>query len=326
MSENADDLIAGFLLDEPQARALESHLRSHPDDVAARTRLLVWHAQAALDSPQHALEASLHVLHLIAHAPHAEVLATPFGVPPDEGAAAHAGQLWRANVEAMPRDAKVLAHAARFFSQLDRPFAEQLRYRLQLVDPAFWAAFPLDYPLHVNEPQERRPLEELERVVAEAETPCERLEALAELVEVAFGAARTEPAARARAEEGAHMLLALCNDPDVIAHPPGPGDAMHLAHLVLGHAALDAEELPAAKRHLRSAVEVPSTPRLESFGPDMSLAARLLERGERAAVLDLLERARSLWKMGGARLSAWEEELRAGGRPTFVGQTRLGGR
>ena len=318
---DADDLIAGFLLDERQARELEDALRRDPDDVSARTRLLVWHAQAALDSPEHALEASLHVLHLIAHAPQSPVLATPFGVPPDEGAAAHAGQLWRAHVEATPRDARVLAHASRFFSQLDRPFAEQLRYRLQLVDSALWEAFPLDYPLQSFEPRDRPTLTELELALEEAEEPLDRFEALAELIEAAF--AEATRASRSLAEEGARELLEL------VRRAPAQwrtGDAAHLAELVLGHTALDADDVGAAKEHLRAAAEVSATPKLESFGPDISLAARLLERGERAAVLDYLERVRPLWKMGGARLLAWEAELRAGGRPTFVGQTRLGQR
>jgi tetratricopeptide (TPR) repeat protein len=309
------ELLDGFLLTQKDARALEEDLLRRPDDVSARTRLLVWHAQAALDSAEHALAASVHALWLIAHAPHAPVLATPFGIPPDEGAAAHAGQLWRAHVEDQPRDPVRLAHAARFFSQLDRPFAEQLRYRLQLVDRALWEVFPLDYPLSSGEARSRPSLQELEDVLAEAEEPLDALGALRDVVEAAFACGAME-----RAEEGARALLSM------VQRAPAQwqlGDAAHLSHGLLGHRALDRGDVEEARRHLRASAEVSPTPRLESFGPDMGLCARLLDLGERACALDYIERVRPLWKMGQARIGAWEVELRAGGRPTFVGQLRL---
>ncbi len=307
------ELYEGFLLTPDDARELQAQLERAPEELTARTRLLVWHAQAALDSYEHAVEASAHALWLIAHAPHAQVLSTPFGIPPDEGACAHAGQLWRAHVEAQPKDALVLAHAARFFSQLDRPFAEGLWYRLQLVDKARWESMTLDYPVHASPSPEPPSQEELERALAEAEEPEDQRWVLAQLVQAAFESGDAD-----RARTGAVALLAREAE-------AADGDSLHLGHTVLGHLALAAGEVDAAKRHLLASVAVAPTARLESFGPDMSLAARLLAHGERACVREALSRARALWKMGQARLWAWEEALRVGERPTFVGQIRLRG-
>jgi hypothetical protein len=49
----------------------------------------------------------------------------------------------------------------------------------------------------------------------------------------------------------------------------------------------------------------------------MSLAKDLLEKGERAAVLDFFVRCRSFWNMGQTKLDQWTAMVKGGGMPEF---------
>src|SRR5262249_47656882 len=61
------------------------------------------------------------------------------------------------------------------------------------------------------------------------------------------------------------------------------GNAVHKGHVILGLLALDAGDVAEAKRQLTLAGQGPGSPQLESFGPNMSLAKALLDRGESEA-------------------------------------------
>jgi hypothetical protein len=92
--------------------------------------------------------------------------------------------------------------------------------------------------------------------------------------------------------------------------------------IILGRIAVRQGRLAEAVTFLRASGATPGGPVLDSFGPNMSLAKDLLERGETAAVLDYFELCRVFWKMGGARLDAWSREVRAGTIPNFGANLR----
>jgi hypothetical protein len=56
---------------------------------------------------------------------------------------------------------------------------------------------------------------------------------------------------------------------------------------------------------------------MNSFGPNVSLAKDLLEKGERDAVIQYLELCRKFWKMDNGRLDQWIKEIKAGKVPQF---------
>ncbi len=95
------------------------------------------------------------------------------------------------------------------------------------------------------------------------------------------------------------------------------GNAVHHGHLILGHAALDRGDVAGAIQELLAAGATPGSPQLDSFGPQMSLAKRLLERGEREAVLSYFEECRRFWKLHLDRLDQWKRQVEAGEMPEF---------
>jgi len=100
------------------------------------------------------------------------------------------------------------------------------------------------------------------------------------------------------------------------------GDAVHKGNLILGRSAVREGRLAEAVTFLRASGDTPGSGVLNSFGPNMSLAKDLLERGEVEAVLNYFESCRLFWKMGGARLDAWSKDVQAGNIPNFGANLR----
>jgi len=95
------------------------------------------------------------------------------------------------------------------------------------------------------------------------------------------------------------------------------GNAIHDGNLVLGRIAVREGNMDEAKRYLHLAGESPGSPQMDSFGPDMSLAKELLEKGERQSVLEYFEACRKFWKMSNGRLDGWAHDVQAGNMPNF---------
>lgn len=56
---------------------------------------------------------------------------------------------------------------------------------------------------------------------------------------------------------------------------------------------------------LLASAQMPGSPTLNSFGPNVSLAKDLLTEGERDTVLQFFTLCRSFWKMDRGKLDAW---------------------
>ena len=102
------------------------------------------------------------------------------------------------------------------------------------------------------------------------------------------------------------------------------GNAIHDGNMVLGLLALNQGNVKPASQYLLDAGSTPGSPQLNSFGPDMSLAQALLEKGERDTVLEYFSRCRTFWKMGRDNLDAWTETVRAGGMPNMSMNVHVG--
>jgi hypothetical protein len=105
------------------------------------------------------------------------------------------------------------------------------------------------------------------------------------------------------------------------------GNAIHHAHMVLGSVELARGNLAAAELSLIEAGRTPGSPQLNSFGPSMELAEKLIEMGRSECVLEYLGHCRAFWCPDGrdtptasrARrtLDTWIAQIREGQAPDF---------
>jgi hypothetical protein len=95
------------------------------------------------------------------------------------------------------------------------------------------------------------------------------------------------------------------------------GNAVHKGNIMLGRLALRQGDVEDAKKRLIEGGKTTGSPQLNSFGPNMSLAKDLLEKGERDIVLQYFVLCRQFWKMDYGKLSQWTEQVKQGGTPDF---------
>ena len=95
------------------------------------------------------------------------------------------------------------------------------------------------------------------------------------------------------------------------------GNAVQDANLVLGRIAVQEGRLDDAKQFLIKAGKSPGSPQMNSFGPNMSLAKDLLEKGEKDVVLDYFKLCRKFWESHSEQLDKWSEQVKDGSIPDF---------
>lgn len=95
------------------------------------------------------------------------------------------------------------------------------------------------------------------------------------------------------------------------------GNAIHKANLALGRLALREDDIAASKEYLKRAGETTGSPQLDSFGPNMTLAKELFERGERQALIEYFELCDRFWDLDFGKLRKWSNEVKAGIEPDF---------
>lgn len=96
------------------------------------------------------------------------------------------------------------------------------------------------------------------------------------------------------------------------------GNAVHHGHIVLGEVALARRDFDRAERELREAAATPGSPQLNSFGPNLDLAAALARLGRRDAVIEYLENCKAFWKHKDVEIDEWLATLRRGELPAFA--------
>jgi hypothetical protein len=94
------------------------------------------------------------------------------------------------------------------------------------------------------------------------------------------------------------------------------GNAIHDGHSILGLIALSDGNIQLAKEHLISAGNTPGSPQLDTFGPKMILAEALLDKGEKAAVIEYLKECSRFWE-DQAKLREWINAINKGEIPVL---------
>ena len=196
--------------------------------------------------------------------------------------------------------------------------AEELLVRASTLspnDPALSRALSQFYALRMmsaRSPEERTAL--ARKSLAQTEMVVERTTSDREAHADALNAASKpamEAAAIDKARRFATDLLTLVAD----RRDNMFGQFFHDGHVVLGRVSLKDGNVEQAKTHLLQAGGTTGGGTLTSFGPNMSLAKELAERGERSTVMAYLELCRRFWQ--GPQLNQWIQTLKNGQVPNF---------
>lgn len=343
--EHASQALSRLGHDLPHAQAveLESQVTSSNDELALRLLLVGHYFPGKRQSKAAETVRFDHILWLIENAAEFETTGSPFCVvlkrsDPDRYEQAQC--LWLSKVQANPNNAKILANAASFFTLNDATLSEKLLKQGQGLEPEnpYWAErLGRLYSLETRGKSQNdvtmaaksfAAFEEAEKVRAsqqvrddpridKAQAVLSRLHALPALARSAFDASEFEQAANYASE-----LLTLTNSTDLPEFFRNDGDAIHQGNLVLGRVALEMGDIDRAKRHLLASGRTKGSPSLCSFGPNMSLAKDLLERGEREVVLEYFELCSRFWESHADRLDAWAKETEEGKIPDFGANLR----
>lgn len=311
------DAMAGGRMNAAQAAKLETALEAKPDDLSSRTKLLGYYFTKGRGPGEALNNRRKHVLWVIKNQPGADLAALPYcgmdGVFDPEGYV-EAKKLWLEQTEARPQDPKVLGHAAAFFLISDKDLAEGFLKRAQKAEPdnPTWSDnLGHLYSMADDKESALKSLAEYEKAQASDREKISRFYRLDNLAKAAVKAEDLEKATRYAKEslDGAEGFPKDWNY----------GNAIHHGNNVLGLVALKQGNAKLAAEHLLKAGKTPGSPQLDSFGPNMSLAKALLEKGEKDAVLEYLGLCRKFWKMGGDRLDRWTKDVKAGHALDFGG-------
>lgn len=160
----------------------------------------------------------------------------------------------------------------------------------------------------------RKPLDAKERFAlmekaAEGRTGVTRFYALPRLAEDAVDAGQP-----AKGQTYARELLQMASQ-----YPQdwNFGNALYYGYFVLGRVALQEGNISLAAKYLLDAATTPGSPQLNSFGPNMTLAKELLEKGQAPVVLQFFTRCGEFWKAGRDKLNQWTVAVRNHEMPDF---------
>ncbi|HVS10591.1 MAG TPA: hypothetical protein VMS76_12025 [Planctomycetota bacterium] len=297
---------------------LEARLVQDPEDFESRSKVLGALLMPQLEKPELRARFDPHAEWLIRRRPDS-ILArtiplTAYAWSEEDRRRRH-GAIWQEIVDARGDESAVLGNAAQFFTFQEPARAKQLLLRARKLDPkdGRWPAELGKIALRAAERAEEadatrsfsEALEYLEESLAKVGDHEERSDWLGRTAEAALGLGD-----HAKATTYARQLL---------LHAQGSGDsgdrgnAVHDGNRVLGFVALRDGRIEEACERLIESGKTPGSPQLDSFGPQFDLASELLERGQRAAVLEYLELCSRFWR--NASVKVWIEEMHQGLSP-----------
>lgn len=310
-----------------EAKTLEDGLKTNPDDLAVRERLIAYYFRAGIEGRDPGLEdrREQHVFWLIENHPEAEIAGSPEGLiifsVGTESAEGYqrAKQLWLDQTAKHSDDVKVLRNASYFFSMTERKIGKDLLDKAYALDPedpktlsllAQWYNGEWIYARSREGKQAaaQKALSFQEKLLDKA-NPQERFYMLDEATKYAI-----EAGENAKAEQYATELLASAEKNQ---NDWNYGNALNIGNVILGRVALQRGDMAGAREHLLAAGNVAGSPQLDSFGPDMSLAKELFAKGDRDTVLAYLQSCGKFWKMGADKLQKWIAIIKGGGTPDF---------
>jgi hypothetical protein len=335
----------GRQLPADEVSRIEEKIAGSPNELALRILVLPSYFSGQRESDAVRERRNEHIFWLIQHAPDSHTAGTPYAwIDQRRDAQAYdkAKQLWLQQVETHPNRAKIHGNAAGLFTLQDMSLSESLLQKARDLEPANpeWAdrlghLYSLESRRNSGEgrtkaakafealavaqelrDREAPPTDESGKEMSDEEKRSHALLMaiwkLPDLAKAAFAASEFE-----QARNYATELLQKATSSELPEFFRNDGNAIHYANLILGRLSFREGDVESAKQYLIASGKTQGSPNLGSFGPNMSLAKELLERGEQETVLRYFELCRKFWNSHGEVLDRWTEDVRAGRNPQF---------
>lgn len=312
----------GGKLSSKEAKKLEDKLKANPNDLSTRTKLLGYYSRKRFQSDSARKARQRHIMWIIENCPEVKIAGLSYASlnPVLDGELYYeAKKLWLKQVETHKENTAILGNAAHFFLIHDRDVAEDLLKKAQALEPdnPEWPKrLGRLYSLGLSDKSGKskretaaKSLKQLEKALSLTTEERHRFYMLKGLAKVAF-----ESGDMKKAKTYATELL---NKADQCKNNWNYGNAIHHGNLILGRIALKSGDLEKAKEYLIEAGKTPGSPQLNSFGPNMTLAKELLEKGERKIVIRYFRLCATFWEMERDRLKKWTSIIKEGGIPDF---------
>jgi tetratricopeptide (TPR) repeat protein len=312
----------GQAMTEQEAAAAEAHVAENPTDLETRHKLLGYykvHMSEAMVERK-----SDQVLWFIRNRPEDPILATAYAdlqMPLEYKTWELAKAAWEEQIEAMPKNPRVLTNAARMAMRKEREMVTDLLQRACDLEPdnPEWKrrlAGVYEFRGFIENRLDDHKLayvawKDVYKLVGEQE----RLRMLPKMAMVSLRATEYD-----EAKEWADKAMASV---EVLAPRNLHGEAINAAHNVYGRLALLADDIEGAKRHLLASAETPGSMRLNNYGPNLRLAQLLAVRGQRETVIEFLNACSVFWVAGRGEIEEWIRVLKDGDTPDFGGNLRL---
>jgi beta-lactamase regulating signal transducer with metallopeptidase domain/tetratricopeptide (TPR) repeat protein len=299
-----------------QLTALQQKVVNDPSDLPDRVRILGYYfIQRAVQSSARDAAQS-HVLWIIRNLPASAIAGDPIAgidyridLPHYE----EAREAWTEALAKYPNDPKVIGNAAAFFLLNDSQRAEKLLLQGQKLEPNnpdwamrlghLYALRSMGPDTSVKSASTAEALRYYEQGLSSLKGDA-RFYALEETAKAAFVAGDFT-----KAHQYAQELLQTAPQ---YRGDWNYGNALYTGNSVLGQIALAQGDIPSAKSYLGVVGDSPGSPQLDTFGPDLTLARQLLEKGEKDAVIAFLGKIAKFWKGHEEKIQDWQKAIQQG--------------
>ncbi len=305
----------GRNLSSEQVTELERLVEQNPDDLKSQTLLLGYYFSNRAGDKSLYKKSEEAILRLIRSHPEAAVLGTPYGqLLPVVQNYAEGERLWKEQLQNHPNDRRIIYNAGHsFLSGQNLDLAISTFKQGKSVDPYNSVAWDRDlgnaYKLkviRVGDPSlTKEALNSLESAYA-AGSKMERSSLLPDLGKTALAAGELD-----KAVAYANEMLATDDN------GWNKGNLIYYGNYVLGIVAIKNGDLESAAKYLLQAGDTPGSPQLNSFGPNMTLAKELLDRGQKDTVLAFLKKCSKFWTSPLGPCNKWIQQMEEGQTPDF---------
>jgi hypothetical protein len=287
---------------KPQAiLKLETSLKKDPDNLKSRIELLSYYFWKMHSIPV-AKQYKRHLLWFLENAPENVILR--FGPGEMTNYDVEIGKLWKKLVRKNPLNLQILENAATFFRIHAPRYCEKLLLKAKEIDSAnsHWDR-KLSHHYSLNDKKSKSVSFQKSAIEKEDD------DATIFVYHIDLAKSAFEANDFKLAEESAKFVLKECK------HHKGEwcyGNGIFYGNHVLGLLEMENGNIKKAISFLSKAGKTPGSPQLDSFGPSLELAQKLLDCGEKAAVISYLKDCQKFWKSKETKLTAKIKQIEAG--------------